>query len=85
MPGGVSDGEQVHELDLVLTALAHTYDFLVFAASREEAMRLAPHMDLAFVLGSDAEAETLRAEIAQSGADAHLLEGARASDDLVAA
>jgi hypothetical protein len=85
MPGGVSEGPQAHDFDLVLTALTHAYDFLIFAASKQEALRLAPHMDLAFVLGDDADAETLRAEIEQAGVDAHLLEGASASDDLAAA
>lgn len=85
MPGGVSEGEAVHDLALVVTALAHTYDFVVFAASREQALRLAPHVDLAFVLGDDAAAETLRAQLAQAGADAHLLEGRAGADDLVAA
>ncbi|MCC3247267.1 exopolysaccharide transport family protein [Methylocystis sp. WRRC1] len=85
MPGGVHEGETRYELALVVDALAHTYDFVVFAASRVEARRLAPFVDLAFVLGGDAEAESLRAELAQAGADAQLLEGGAGADDLVAA
>ncbi|PPD44201.1 MAG: lipopolysaccharide biosynthesis protein [Methylocystis sp.] len=85
LPGGVSDGDEQYDLALVVTALAHTYDFVVFAASRDQALRLAPHVDLAFVLGDDAAAETLRDQLAQAGADAHLLEGRASADDLVAA
>lgn len=85
LPAGVLQGEERYDLALVVMALAHTYDFLVFAASAEQALRLAPHVDLAFVLGGDAAAEALRAQIAQEGADAHLLEGVGDLDGLVAA
>ncbi len=85
LPGGVAEGAEQYDLALVATALAHTYDFVVFAASAQQALRLAPHVDLAFVLGGDATAEALRAQLAQAGADAHLLENADNLDDLVAA
>lgn len=85
MPGGVTASEERYDLTMLVDALAHAYDFVVFAASSGEARRLAPLVDLAFVVGGDAEAETLRAELAQAGADAHLLEGGASADDLVAA
>lgn len=85
MPGGNGAGEEHFELALVVTALAHTYDFVVFAASAEQALRLASLVDLAFVLGGDAAAEALRAQLAAAGADSQLLEGGAGADDLVAA
>ena len=85
MPGGTSEGEAQYDVALVIDALAHAYDFLIFAASRDAARRLAPFADLAFVLGGEADAEALRDELAAAGADAHLLEGGASADDLVAA
>lgn len=85
LPAGVARGEERYDLALIVTALAHTYDFLVFAASAEQALRLAPHVDLAFVLGGDAAAEALRARLAKEGADAHLLEDVGDLDGLAAA
>jgi succinoglycan biosynthesis transport protein ExoP len=85
LPGGVAEGEERNALALIVAALAHTYDFVVFAASAEQALRLAPHVDLAFVLGDDDAAETLRARLAQEGADARLLEGVQDVDGLAAA
>lgn len=85
LPGGVAQGEERYELALIVMALAHTYDFIVFAASAERAQRLAAHVDLAFVLGGDAAAEALRAQLAQAGADAHLLEDVSQIEGLVAA
>lgn len=85
MPCGVSQGEERYELALIVMALAHTYDFLVFAASAEQAKRLAPHVDLGFVVGGDEAAETLREELSQEGCDAHLLEEVESLDDLAAA
>lgn len=85
MPGGASAGDEKYELELLVTALAHTYDFVVFAASSTQALRLGPHVDLAFVLGGDAAAERLRLQLVDAGADAHLMEGGADADDLVAA
>ncbi|QGM99251.1 GumC family protein [Methylocystis parvus] len=85
LPGGIAAGDEQYELSLIVTALAHTYDFIVFAASPDQALRLAAHVDLAFVLGGDAAAEDLRARLAQEGADAHLLEDVQGLDGLVAA
>jgi hypothetical protein len=85
MPGGVEAGEEIYDLELIVSALAHTYDFVVFAASAEKALRLAPHVDLAFVLGGDEAAESLRELLLDAGADAHLLESVSNLDGLVAA
>lgn len=85
MPGGSSVSTEQHELSDVVNALAHTYDFIVFAASRDQARRLASYVDLAFVIGGEADALALRDELAAAGADAHLLEGGASADDLVAA
>jgi succinoglycan biosynthesis transport protein ExoP len=85
MPGGVEAGEERYDLALIVTALAHTYDFVVFAASAEQALRLAPHVDLAFVVGGDAAAEALRARLEDAGAHARLLESVASVDGLVAA
>ncbi len=84
MTAGVGAGEERYDLEPVIDALAHTYDFLVFAASREQALRLAPLVDMAFVIGGD-EAEALRDELASAGTDAYLLEDGVNADDLVAA
>ncbi|WP_457797012.1 GumC family protein [Methylocystis sp. S23] len=85
LPGGVAEEEERYDLALVVAALAHTYDFVIFAASAEQAPRLAPLVDLAFVLGGDAAAESLRARLAEAGAEAHLLEGVEKAGGLVAA
>ena len=85
MPGGNASRAPANDLGAILTALAHAYDFLIFAASPEQALRLAPHVDLAFVLGGDAASEALRARLAAQGAQAQLLEGADSVNDLVAA
>ncbi|MBM3578656.1 MAG: hypothetical protein FJX40_13630 [Alphaproteobacteria bacterium] len=91
VPGGVGDSEESgdvsesqDELESAINALAHAYDFLVVAGSPETARRLAPLIDLAFVIGG-AEAESLRAELAGAGADAFLLEEGVNADDLIAA
>lgn len=84
MPGGVAEGAERDDLSLVVAAVAHTYDFVVFAASAAQALDLAWHVDLAFVLGGDAAAEALRATLAEEGADAHLLEDAASLDELAA-
>lgn len=91
VPGGVGDSEESgdasesqDELESAINALAHAYDFLVVAGSPETARRLAPLIDLAFVIGG-AEAENLRAELARAGADAFLLEEGVNADDLIAA
>ncbi|BDV34964.1 GumC family protein [Methylocystis iwaonis] len=84
MPGGVAEGAERDDLSLVVAAVAHTYDFVVFAASATQALDLAWHVDLAFVLGGDATAEALRATLAEEGADAHLLEDAASLDELAA-
>ncbi|TLG79052.1 hypothetical protein [Methylocystis sp. B8] len=91
VPGGVGDSEESgdasesqDELESAINALAHAYDFLVVAGSSETARRLAPIIDLAFVIGG-AEAENLRAELAGAGADAFLLEEGVDADDLIAA
>ncbi|MBL1258079.1 exopolysaccharide transport family protein [Methylocystis sp. Sn-Cys] len=84
MPGGVAEGAERDDLSLVVAAVAHTYDFVVFAASATQALDLAWHVDLAFVLGGDATAEALRATLAEEGADAHLLEDAASVDELAA-
>ncbi|WP_330082842.1 exopolysaccharide transport family protein [Methylocystis iwaonis] len=84
MPGGVAEGAERDDLSLVVAAVAHTYDFVVFAASATQALDLAWHVDLAFVLGGDATAEALRATLAEAGADAHLLEDAASVDELAA-
>jgi succinoglycan biosynthesis transport protein ExoP len=84
MPGGGGDGGECRDLSLVVTALAHSYDFLVVAASPPQAVRLAHHVDLAFVIGGDAAAEALRLDLGDTGADAQLLEAAKLAD-LVAA
>ncbi len=85
VPGGAAKGEEEHDLTQVIVALAHTYEFVVLVASAAQALRLAPCVDLAFVLGGDEVAEALRAELAAAGADAHLVEGATSMGDLVAA
>lgn len=84
MPGGVAEGVERDDLSLVVAAVAHTYDFVVFAASAAQALDLAWHVDLAFVLGGDAAAEALRVALAEEGADAHLLEDAASPDELAA-
>lgn len=84
MPGGVAEGAERDDLSLVVAAVAHTYDFVVFAASAAQALDLAWHVDIAFVLGGDAAAEALRATLAEEGADAHLLEDAASLDELAA-
>lgn len=91
VPGGIGDSEESGdasesqgELESAINALAHAYDFLVVAGSPETARRLAPLIDLAFVIGG-AEAESLRAELAGAGADAFLLEEGVNADDLIAA
>lgn len=81
MPGGVSGEEERCELEFVVDALVHTYDFVVFAASPAQARRLAPLVDMAFVIGGD-EAESLREELARAGVDAFLLEDGVDADDL---
>lgn len=84
MPGGVAEGAERDDLSLVVAAVAHTYDFVVFAASAAQALDLAWHVDIAFVLGGDAAAEALRATLAEEGADAHLLEDAASPGELAA-
>ncbi|KAF2990064.1 exopolysaccharide transport family protein [Methylocystis sp. MJC1] len=84
MPGGLAESAERRDLSLFVAAVAHTYDFVVFAASAAQALDLAWHVDLAFVLGGDAAAEALRATLAEEGADAHLLEDAASADDLAA-
>lgn len=84
MPGGVAEGAARDDLSPVVAAVVHTYDFVVFAASATQALDLAWHVDLAFVLGGDAAAEALRATLAEEGADAHLLEDAASLDELAA-
>lgn len=74
LPGGVAEDPDAYEADLLVEALAQAYDFVVFAGSTEEALRLGPYMDLAFVLGDDPEAEHLRRRLAQFGVEAHLLD-----------
>lgn len=74
LPGGVTGEANSDDRALLVTALAHAYDFVIFAASTEEALRLGPHMDLAFVLGEGEEAEALREDLQQRGAESHLLD-----------
>lgn len=85
MPGGVSESEESYERALILDALAHTYDFLIFVAAAETARRLAPFVDMAFVLGDADGAEALRGELEKTGVDAFALEEGANADDLVAA
>jgi polysaccharide biosynthesis transport protein len=80
LPGGVADAAEDYEAELLVETLAQAYDFVVFAASGEEALRLAPHMDLAFVLGGDANTEDLRRRLARSGTETHLLYGEAQAD-----
>ncbi|MGJ0509294.1 MAG: GumC family protein [Methylocystis sp.] len=75
LPGGVADDPDDYEPELLIEALGQAYDFIVFAASAEEALRLGPFMDLAFVLGDDPDAEALRGRLERFGAEAHLLDG----------
>ncbi len=84
LPGGSTAAPELHDLAAIIDALAHSYDFVVFAASPETARRLAPLIDLAFIIGGD-DAERLRDELARGGTDAHLLEDGVNADDLVAA
>ncbi len=74
LPGGVAEDPDAYEAELLVEALAQAYDFIVFAASTEEALRLGPYMDLAFVLGDDPETERLRRRLARFGVEAHLLD-----------
>lgn len=83
--GGTSEAPEQIDLALVVEALAHAYDFLVFAASGDQARRLARFIDLAFVIGGESDAELLRDELAQAGAEAQLMESGTNADDLVAA
>jgi uncharacterized protein involved in exopolysaccharide biosynthesis len=86
MAGGASDGAERYNLALVVDALAHTYDFVVFAtASLEQARQLAPLVDMVFVLGAEGAADALRDELSRAGADAFLLEEGAGADDLAAA
>lgn len=85
MPAGNSYGEARYELSLMVDALAHTYDFLIFAATPETARRLASFVDMAFVLGAAERAEELRSELEKGGVDAFALEEGANVDDLVAA
>jgi hypothetical protein len=80
LPGGVADGAGMGDHALLVTALAHAYDYLIFAASADEALRLAPHVDLAFVLGEDEAAEALREDLAEIGVEAHLLDASACGD-----
>lgn len=84
MPGGVTEKPAVNHTAMIVEALAHSYDFVVFAASPGQALRLAPLIDMAFVIGGE-EAEALRDELTRAGADAFLLADGVSADDLVAA
>jgi uncharacterized protein involved in exopolysaccharide biosynthesis len=85
MLGGTREAAEQTDIATVVEALAHAYDFVVLAASRETAGRFAPFADLAFVIGGESDAEALREELAQAGADTYLLRGGASADDLVAA
>ncbi len=83
LPGGATAGGGVGDAEHLVSALAQVYDFIVFAASSEEALRLGPHMDLAFVLAGDEASEALFDELRRLGVEAHFLEEA-ARDDVAA-
>lgn len=74
LPGGVAEEPDDYEAELLVEALGQAYDFVVFAASTEQALRLGPYMDIAFVLGDDGEAEDLRRVLARLGVEAHRLD-----------
>lgn len=76
LPGGVAEGRGRYDHERLVAALAQVYDFIVFAGSTKEALRLGGHMDLAFVLGLDPAAEALRERLSRLGAEAHLLDEA---------
>ncbi len=80
LPGGAAGEAEDYEAELLVETLAQAYNFIVFAASGEESLRLAPYMDLAFVLGDDADAEDLRRRLAHSGTETHLLYGDAQAD-----
>ncbi|RTL86174.1 MAG: lipopolysaccharide biosynthesis protein [Hyphomicrobiales bacterium] len=80
LPGGGAAGADAGDPALIVAALAQAYDFLIFAASAEEARRLASHMDLAFVLGKDDASAALLEEIRRLGVEAHFLDEAARGD-----
>ena len=69
LPAGKGDGEAQYEVPLVVEALAHTYDFLVFATFvQAQALELAPLFNIALVREIDS-LHSLREELAHAGCE----------------
>ncbi len=83
IPAGGGAGLPRYDLEMVVEALAHTYDFVVFATSAiEEAKRVGPLCDAILVRDADPAAQTLVDELSHVCADVSLIEDAK--EELVA-
>lgn len=78
LPAGKGEGEAQYEVPLVVEALAHTYDFLVFATFvQAQALELAPLFNIALVREIKS-LHSLREELAHAGCEVFDLDAAPA-------
>jgi hypothetical protein len=69
LPAGEGEGEPQHDVSLVVEALTHTYDFVVFATFvQSQALELAPLFNIALVREID-PLQSLRTELAHAGCE----------------